>query len=177
MYEETKDAQFRLASSLAQAAQTEDEVASGLLPGLERHFEMAAGYPLNTQYLSNASRVLEQITDFENDLKRSISPLPKQSLKITTSALSNLSLRPERTASPNIDYSTQTFVQKAGVKVPDGRLKVSPPDPMIDDFSTCVQLRSLQDKEYANKSPLRQPSPKLRVQSPYSRSRSQSPQQ
>lgn len=40
-----------------------------------------------------------------------------------------------------------------------------------------MQLKALQDKEYARQSPPRQPSPKLRVQSPFSRSRSQSPQQ
>lgn len=123
-----------MASSLTQAAQTEDEVADGLIPGLERHFEVVVGYPLNTEYLSNASRVLEQISSFESDLKRSISPLPKQSLRVTTSALIGLNLRPERTATQKTDWSTQTFVMKAGVKVPDGRLKIESPDPMVDDF-------------------------------------------
>ena len=109
-------------------------MAGGLLPGLERHFETVTGYPLNTEYLSNASRVLEQIADFESGLKRSISPLPKQSLRITTSAVASMGLRPERTALQKTDYSTQTYVMKAGVKVPDGRLRVGSPDPLIDDF-------------------------------------------
>lgn len=140
MYEETKDAQFRMASALAQAAQTEEEVKDGLLPGLERHFEIRSGFPLNTQYMSNASRVLEEIACFESDLKRSISPLPRQSLRVTTAALSGLGLRPEPTSAQKTDYSTQTFVLKAGVKVPDGRLpaQLQSPDPMINDFQTCV---------------------------------------
>ena len=59
-----------------------------------------------------------------------------------------MGLRPERTALQKTDYSTQTYVMKAGVKVPDGRLKVGSPDPMIGDFQTSVQLKALQDKEY-----------------------------